>query len=260
MSDRPLRIGISSCFFHADPERAIFKGKTLQYTEQKMAHWIMASGALAWVIPSPLEGDRHVPVQVADLVRDLDGVVLQGGSDVAPESYGEPPIGSWLRGVVRDRYEIALVNACLEQRKPLLGVCRGHQVLNVALGGTLYQDIATQRPDALTHRDWSIYESNGHDVDLHPGSRLAAIYGASGGRINSIHHQAVKDLGEGLRVEARSSEDGIIEAIWLDAEDTPYMLGVQWHPEFQDPEDDTLLSATALRDDFLTAARQRRDP
>ncbi|MEO1271338.1 MAG: hypothetical protein AAFX99_24865, partial [Myxococcota bacterium] len=81
MSNRPLRIGVSACFFHADPQRAIFKGKTLQYTEQCMVHWIMSSGAHAWILPSPLEGDRPVPVTIADMVQELDGffaVALRG--------------------------------------------------------------------------------------------------------------------------------------------------------------------------------------
>ena len=155
-----LRIGISSCFFPADNQRAIFKGKTLLYSAQPLSDWILSKGALAYQIPSLPQGS---PIKMSDFVSDLDGLVLQGGSDVAPQSYGEVPLKpEWGGDFVRDQYEKELFNEFRTQKKPILGVCRGLQLINVALGGTLYQDITTQVEAARTHnrvhRNWDIYD------------------------------------------------------------------------------------------------------
>jgi putative glutamine amidotransferase len=122
--------------------------------------------------------------------------------------------------------------------KPVLGVCRGLQLLNVAFGGTLYQDIALQQPGALRHRDAKLYDRNFHVVEFVPGTRLASLYPTSSGAIvNSVHHQGIKDLAPFMRVEARCPNDGLIEAIRYDNERGPvksYVAAVQWHPEFHD--------------------------
>ena len=141
-----LKIGISACFFHEDRKRAIFKGMTLQYIEQNVAHWLMQRDVLAFMVPSP-EGTHAARRQQGDRGRlratELDGLVLMGGSDVCPETYGEKALQpEWNGDRIRDDYEIALLRAFVALRKPVLGVCRGAQVINVALGGTLYQDIA----------------------------------------------------------------------------------------------------------------------
>ena len=139
-------------------------------------------------------------------------------------------------------------------RKPVFGVCRGLQLMNVAYGGTLYQDIATQVADSLTHRDAAIYDQNFHTIDIQPGSRLAVLYPqASRVTVNSIHHQAIKDLAPGFRVEAVSNEDGLVEAIRRSDPGRPYLAAVQWHPEFHLPESRTL-DDSALLQDFLDAA------
>lgn len=251
MSARP-RIGISACFFHADPQRAIFKGKTLQYLEQSLAHWVMSQGAIAYMIPAPA-GDAEVGF--ADLVDGLDGLVLQGGSDVSPKSYRETAIKpEWNGDFIRDQYEIALFEEFTRQGKPVLGVCRGAQLLNVAFGGTLYQDIETQVLGARNHRNWEIYDQNFHAIQIEPKSGLANLYpGVISARVNSVHHQAIKDVGKGLVVEARS-EDGVIEAIR--AEGLPYVFAVQWHPEFQDPADRSLFDSRPILNEFLSHARR----
>jgi putative glutamine amidotransferase len=249
-----LKIGISACFFHADPSRPIFTGKTLQYVEQSIAHWVMSSGALAVMIPSPAGTTRRGDASLPDYARWLDGLVLEGGSDLWPGSYGEAPLqDKWSGDRIRDEYEIALVDAFRQADKPVLGVCRGLQLLNVAFGGTLYQDIATQRPEALVHRDAAIYDRNFHDVEFVPGTRLAGLYpGADRVRVNSVHHQAIKDLAPGLTVEARCPADGMIEAVrWQGA---GYVAGVQWHPEFHDPADRDLIDDGPILADFLAAA------
>src|SRR5580658_4457020 len=112
------KIGLSACFFHADPKRPIFKGKTLLYMEQSLARWVMTEGALVYMIPSPAPDS---PVTMADLATPLDGLVLQGGSDVSPKSYGEKAIKpEWEGDYVRDQYEIALVHEFRAQGKPVL--------------------------------------------------------------------------------------------------------------------------------------------
>jgi putative glutamine amidotransferase len=253
-----LKIGISACFFHPDPQRAVFKGKTLQYVEQEMAHWVMQKDAMALMIPSP-EGDSRRPgskVGVVDYARELDGLVLMGGSDVSPSSYGEKPLKpEWAGDRIRDDYEIALLRAFVGAGKPVLGVCRGAQVINVAQGGTLYQDIASQFPGALNHRNWDIYDRNNHATAIVPGSGLATLYpGVSLTKTNSVHHQAAKELGRDLVVEAWSEPDRVAEALrWSGPS---YVFAVQWHPEFHDRQDRSFIDDTPILDDFLAHARR----
>ena len=253
-----LKIGISACFFHADPERLVFKGKTLQYVEQEMAHWVMQKDAMALMIPSP-EGDSRRPgsrVSVGDYARELDGLVLMGGSDVSPESYGEKPLQpEWTGDRIRDDYEITLLRAFIAAGKSVLGVCRGAQVINVAQGGTLYQDLASQFPGALNHRDWDIYDKNSHATSIVPGSGLARLYpGLTLTKTNSVHHQAARELGRDLVVEAWSEPDRVVEAIRWNG--PSYVFAVQWHPEFHDRSDSSFINDTPILDDFLAHARR----
>jgi len=253
-----LKVGISACFFHADPQRLVFKGKTLQYVEQEMAHWVMQEDAMALMIPSP-DGDSRRSgsrVSVDDYARELDALVLMGGSDVSPESYGESPLkADWAGDRIRDPYEIALLHAFVAAGRPVLGVCRGVQVINVAFGGTLYQDLGVQLPGALDHRDWDLYDRNCHATSIVENSGLARLYpGVTITKTNSVHHQAVRSLGRDLAVEAWSEPDRVVEALrWRGPS---YVFGVQWHPEFHDRGDRSFLDATVLLDDFLAGARR----
>ena len=249
-----LKIGISACFLHPDPARTVFAKKTLQYVEQSMAHWVMAGGALPVMIPSPAGDTFRGEVHVDDYARWLDGLVLHGGADVWPGSYGETPLQERWRGDrLRDEYEQALVRAFVAADKPVFGVCRGLQLINVAFGGTLHQDIGTQLPQALVHRDAERYDHNFHQLDIVPDTQLEAILpGAQGGKINSIHHQGVKDLASGFVIEARCPDDGMIEAIRHSG--AAWVAAVQWHPEFHRPELGTI-DDTALLADFLQAAQ-----
>ncbi|WP_395689768.1 gamma-glutamyl-gamma-aminobutyrate hydrolase family protein [Caenimonas koreensis] len=250
-----LKIGISACFMHADPTRALFTGKTLQYVEQSIAHWVMSTGALAVMIPSPTGATQRGDVTLDHYAQWLDGLVLHGGADVSPLTYGEQPLqDKWSGDKIRDEYEIALVTAFERAGKPVFGVCRGLQLLNVAYGGTLYQDIPTQLPQALPHRDAAVYDNNFHHVDIKPGTRLSQLYPQlRRAKVNSIHHQAVKDLAPGFDVEAVSDHDGIVEAIRRSDTAKPFMAAVQWHPEFHRAGTDTIDDA-ALLQDFLAAA------
>lgn len=257
MNER-LKIGISACFLHPDPQRAAFARKTLQYVEQSMAHWVMAQGALPVMIPSPAGETARGEVHFDDYAGWLDGLVLHGGADVWPGSYGEEPLReSWRGDRIRDEYEQALVKAFVAAGKPVFGVCRGLQLINVAFGGTLLQDIPTQRPEALAHRDAEAYDLHFHQVDIVPDTRLGELLaGAGSHKINSIHHQGIKDLAPGFVVEARCPADGMIEAIRYSGD--AYVAAVQWHPEYHRPELGTLDDGPLLAD-FLAAALARRD-
>jgi putative glutamine amidotransferase len=236
--DRP-NIGISACFFHADAGRPIFTGKTLQYVEQSIVHWVQASGAVAFLIPSPEGPTKRGDVSLDHYADLLDGLLLEGGSDMWPGSYGEEALRpEWNGDRLRDDYEIALTRAFVARGKPVLGICRGLQVLNVAFGGALYQDISTQKPGALRHRDAGLYDRNFHAIEILPGTRLAQLYPQQDSAVvNSVHHQGIKDLAPFMTVEARCPNDGMIEAIRYDnarGSVASYVAAVQWHPEFHD--------------------------
>jgi len=252
-----LKIGVSACFFYPDPARAAFASKTLQYLEQSVAHWIMSGGALPVMVPSPTGDTARGGIGFYDHAQWLDGLVLHGGSDVWPGSYGETPLQErWNGDRNRDEYEIALVRAFANAGKPVFGICRGLQLINVAFGGTLYQDIPTQRPQALVHRDAVAYDLHFHDLAVEPGSRLDALLADQTSRkINSVHHQGVKDLATGFVVEARCPADGMVEAIRHTG--AAWVAAVQWHPEFHQPALGTLDDAPILQD-FLNAARAAR--
>ena len=248
-----LLVGISACFFHADPDRPIFTGKTLQYVEESIAHWVMATGALALMIPNPSGETQKGDVGLDDYAERLDALVLEGGSDVWPGSYRETPLQErWSGDRIRDAYEQGLLRAFEARGKPALDVCHGLQLMNVALGGTLYQDIDTQRPGPIRHRNAAVYDRNFHDVEFVAGTRLAAIHaGTARAKVNSVHHQAIKDLAPGLVVEALSPADGLIEAIRRPGDS--FMAAVQWHPEFHRRIEGTL-NDTPMLTDFLDAA------
>ncbi len=253
----PLKIGISACFLHPDPQRKAFAKKTLQYVEQSMAQWVMSGGALPVMIPSAPDGATPGGMTLSHYAHWLDGLVMHGGSDLWPGSYGEEPMHpDWSGDRVRDAYELALVQAFSAAGKPVFGVCRGLQLINVAFGGTLYQDIATQRTGALVHRDGEIYDQHFHTLELVPETRLSQLLeSASSYKINSIHHQGIKQLAPGFVVEARCPDDGVIEAI-RHAGDA-WVAAVQWHPEFHKPEYGVIDDAPILND-FLEAARAAR--
>ncbi len=258
-SPRPLRIGLSARLMHTPPAELGFRNKTLQYLEQSIAHWIMGHGALAFMLPT-LGFDAEISrrkVSVSHCVEALDGLVLQGGADVSPATYGQQPLRpEWSGDTVRDRYEIELLDGFLAHGKPVLGICRGSQLINVAFGGSLYQDIQLLREGAHAHVDPVLYDQLAHELRFEPGSRLAQIYdGLEGGRVNSIHHQAVDRLGADLTVEARSAEDGVVESIR--ARGSLFVAGVQWHPEFH-YLDSKLLPGEPLMRAFLAAAETAR--
>jgi putative glutamine amidotransferase len=193
------------------------------------------------------------------MLEGLDGLLLTGGEDVAPARYGarpHPALGDV--HVVRDEFEVALVRAARARGLPTFAICRGMQIANVALGGTLVQDLPAEWPDALPHESGRGRGDRTHDVAVAAGSRLARVCGATTISVNSMHHQALARVADGLAATAHAS-DGVIEGVeWIG--DDWWMLGVQWHPEelldTPEPWDRALFSAfaEAARDRALSAA------
>ena len=225
MGDRPL-IGITT-----SATSIPIAGEPLEigYVPRVYDEAIHAAGGIPVHVPT-------LPGGLApDLLARLDGIVLSGGGDVEPSAYGAPATG--LAHHIepdRDAAEREIVHTALERGAPLLGICRGAQVLNVALGGTLVQDLPAA---GLADHHFQHVPTAGptHPVLLEPGSRLASIYGAHQVDVNSIHHQGIATVGDGLAVTARSP-DGIVEALELLDRDL-WVLAVQWHPEAMQASD-----------------------
>jgi len=170
------------------------------------------------------------PADASDLLDRIVGLLLTGGSDVDPSLYGEEPhpkLGRVIRE--RDDFELALCRDAFRRDLPTLAICRGHQVLNVATGGTLVQDLPSEVSGGGDHDRRSERWERAHDVRILQGTRLRAILGRETVAVNSFHHQAVERLGEGVVVSALSTRDQIIEGIEMPGR--RFVLGVQWHPE-----------------------------
>lgn len=259
ITQRTLRIGVSARIFHPEPGAKGLRGKTLQYLEESIAHWVMSRDVLVFMIPTVgHQGMLHPSnIRLRDYAKHLDGLLLQGGADVSPQSYAESATShEWPGDRVRDMYELELLHEFIESGKPVLGVCRGCQLINVAFGGTLYQDIATDVPTAGAHVNEN-YDQHRHGIHFPDGSTLANMFpGRRDAIVNSIHHQAVKTLGRDLNIEAVSASDGIIEAVRYRR--APFVMGVQWHPEFHRAGGPELLDCTPLLDTFLRVARETR--
>lgn len=196
---------------------------------------ILKAGGVPVIIPAITDG-----ATLRSLVASLDGLVLTGGEDINPLWYQEEP-RQQLQTVdpVRDINELKLLKLATDRNIPVLGICRGEQLINIAFGGTLYQDIPSQRPGTPVKHVQDLPSTSGsHTITVTPGSQLAAIIGAGKQLANSLHHQAVKDLAPGFRVVALAA-DSVVEAIeaWPDRP----ILGVQWHPEAMTAAGDTTM-------------------
>lgn len=202
---------------------------------------IRRAGAVPVVIPPQ-------PENAADVIDRLDGILLAGGDDCHPAAYGEEPHPTLIpMDVRRQQNEIALARAARERGIPTLGVCLGMQMMNVGAGGSLIQDIASEIETDIQHAS-EPHNRVRHDVVIDEGTRLAGILPSTAVTVNSSHHQAIRRLGEGLRVNARA-RDGIVEGI----EDPRhrFYVGIQWHPEEMLGE----ISADALFRAFVEEAR-----
>jgi putative glutamine amidotransferase len=207
---------------------------------------IQRAGGRAVLLPlDPLDADHP-----HEVLATLDGLILPGGADMDPSRYGHAPhraLGP--TDELLDGVQLALARAALEADLPLLGICRGMQVLNVAAGGTLHQHLPDLLDGSEEHRrvPGSLEEHNAHAVDVEPGSLAELASGGGRPSTRSHHHQAVDAVGDGLVVSGRHAEDGLVEAV--EAPGATYCLGVQWHPE-ADPDSPVIASLVA-------AARER---
>jgi len=249
MSTRPV-IGITTQTLHAiDGIPAALPESWVMNQRYFLAATIV--GGVPWMIPL-LDDDEDTLREIYDR---LDGILIPGGVDMDPATFGEarhPKLGSV--DPARDRVELQLTRWAIEDRKPILGLCRGIQVMNVALGGTLYQDLAAQVPEAIKHDYFPTagFERDhlAHDVALVRGSRLAQVFETDRVAVNSMHHQGLKDLGEDL-VPSALAPDGLVEAVEMAG--PGFVMGVQWHPEVlesRDPRTRALFAA------FIEASRR----
>ncbi len=242
---RPPLIGVTTSVTVDKPlERA--------YVNSAYLLAVQAAGGVPVPIPPPLD-DRARD----GLLAALDGYLLTGGGDLDPAIFNEPPHPTLYEvAPARDRLELALVRHAMEAKKPLLAVCRGIQVLNVALGGSLFQDVETDPGTQIQHqqeKDGKPRNEPTHPVKVVARSRLAQVLGTTELRVNSMHHQAVKALGRGL-VPVAFAPDMIIEGVELEESDR-FVLGVQWHPEELTDRDP---SARRLFSALIDACRQRK--
>ena len=186
---------------------------------------IMLAGGIPVILPHPCSGD-----DARLLAEELDGILFTGGGDADPVLYGEEKLPQCHEpDHDRDSFELELFRAARELGRPILGICRGCQLINVAMGGTLVQDIPSQRPDAVPHYQSQDGTNTFHSVNITESSLLHGIIGKDLIEVNSFHHQAVRDPAPGLAVSA-FAPDGIIEAV--EGTEGSFLLGVQWHPEY----------------------------
>jgi putative glutamine amidotransferase len=186
---------------------------------------VLERAGLTPVLVTPAHGEESIE----QLISVCAGLVLAGGEDIDPSRYGHDPIPEL--GPVnppRDAAECRALSAATERDLPILGICRGHQMLNVFFGGTLHQDLEVAMGAAAAHQQAGVWGSHHHQATLQRGSRLAAAIGRERIEINSFHHQAIRDVAPNLDVTARA-DDGLIEGV--ESRDHRWVVGVQWHPE-----------------------------
>jgi putative glutamine amidotransferase len=245
-----IRIGVSACFMYPDPSRTVFGHKQLSYFEHDMSRFLSRKGVLPILLPDlPMEELRR-------FLEEMDGFVFQGGADISPLSYGDTPIenGRWPGDRHRDEYELRIMDWAYQSKKPVLGICRGFQLMNVYFGGKLYQDLAIETQTSVEHRNAETYDRVHHPVTFTPGSLLRTLYPGEQIEVNSVHHQGVKSLGRGLIIDARCPADQLIEAFHHEDSSRAF-IGVQWHPEFSHTLGAVVADPAPLLDHFLEKLR-----
>lgn len=207
---------------------AAFREPTV-YLHQRYCREVERAGGVPLILP-PCTVNKTINA----FLEQIDGLIISGGDfDIHPRYYGEKPIAQ-LGNIVQERteFELELTHRALRRNLPILGICGGAQAINVALGGSLYQDIATQLPNAGKHQLGRIKERGGHGIQIAEGSLLARTVGRRNVEVNTTHHQAIKELGKGLIISARA-DDRVIEGI--ESTEHRFVVGVQWHPEVLAP-------------------------
>ncbi len=250
MPNPPL-VAISPNHMPAEVRR-LYQGKPLDYGEAELAASVTRAGGLPVMAYRAGLEPGSVTAWAEDLIARVDGLLLSGGVDISPECYGESPEDpAWAGDMLRDTLEMALYRAALAKGKPVLGVCRGAQLIGVAEGGRMWQDLVTRRgavTETLVHRSQERYELHGHELEIDPGSAfLERLFSGSERYVNSVHHQALRDVPPSLKVLARAP-DGVPECY---VREDAWVLGVQWHPEWMP----THPSHGRLFEAFISAAR-----
>lgn len=212
-------IGLTTYFKISKDSNVPLYGLMLSYVRA-----VAGAGGIPVLVPLNV-GDEDL----AEVLRRVDGLLLPGGGDIDPRHYGGQP-HELVEEIDddRDRVEIGLARLAVREQKPVLAICRGHQVLNVALGGTMYEDLASQMPGAIRHSYYEARTDLPHTVRVLPGTQLAAILQEEETGVNSIHHQGLRDLAPELVVSALAP-DGLVEGVEVPGH--PFAVGVQWHPE-----------------------------
>jgi len=236
---KPL-IGVCANYL-TDDSAGLAAGIGAKYQEWQLLadDYIVAierAGGVPVILPITQDIETLTPI-----LQKLDGILFSGGSDIDPNLYGEyPRFGLGAIEPRRDAHELRLAQKVLsEMNIPVLGICRGMQLLTVATGGTLYQDLATQKPDGINHSvPKSIRHHAYHSVQMEIGSLLYNIFQGDDLRVNSFHHQAVKELGKGFK-PTMIAPDGIIEGMEWE-EPNRFVVAVQWHPEMMEEKVDTI--------------------
>jgi putative glutamine amidotransferase len=199
-------------------------GHFMDYTFSDYSQAILHAGGAPVIIPTAQDKKS-----LERILSSVQGLILSGGPDIHPRCYGEEPL-SGLGEVdeTLDQMELMAAGLAIERNLPLLGICRGIQVLNIVMGGTLFQDLPSQVPESSCHTPKTDKAVNTHTVRIEAGSRLHKLFGKRGIWVNGKHHQAVKDIAPGLTIAARA-RDGIVEAVEHPGQ--RFAIGVQWHPE-----------------------------
>lgn len=222
------------------------------WDDEKESIWMLpgyleglaAAGADSFIFPLTTEKDELF--RLTDL---CDGILLTGGHDTNPALYGETPLNdSVVWSDVRDSMDQTVIHYALERNKKILGICRGIQILNVSLGGTLYQDLPTQYKSGIDHHMAAPYNRPCHEVNIIPDTPLFELLGKEKIKVNSIHHQAVRRLAPGLEKMA-VSEDGLTEAVFMP--DKYFVWGIQWHPEYWFKENEEAMAIFKCFSDHL---------
>ena len=221
MSKKPI-IGISSSVIVDDSGN--FAGYKRAYVNKDYVDAVVRAGGVPLIIP--FTTDKEV---IISQVQVIDALILSGGHDVSPYNYGQEPnpkLGETFPQ--RDQFDFQLIQYAMEENKPILGICRGIQIINTYFGGSLYQDLSDFENKVIMHNQAKNPQLPTHTVTIERNSKLFEIFKEEKLLTNSFHHQAVKEVGKGLAVTARTS-DGIIEAI--EHRDYPFLIAIQWHPE-----------------------------
>ncbi len=238
-------IGLTMDHSPATDSRTFAKGVDIYYLNDVYVRYIEKAPCL--FIALPTTGKESIAEEMIDR---LDGLLLTGGNDVFSAAYGEAPLSDqWQADAPRTWFEMALIKKTLQVDKPIFAICRGCQMLNTALGGALYQDVATQIDGTLQHRSPNKPIWNRHNVQVREHSRLHQIIGRTRFEVNSSHHQAIKTIAAPLQATAWA-EDGIVEAI--EYPEKKFVLGVQWHPEAMEND----VAALALLQEFINVCSQ----